>query len=190
MYAAHRAVVPRPFLLRLKRDCLASLSEVLIIPSLSLSLLLSRLCGTAVATEIYTYFLLSSPYSFSRVLHRASSSLLYSFTVSRPVRPPLFSPSLSARHTQLRGERPRLFVRAFHSRSLVLSLSFVSCNTLLCRVSRPLAFLALPPPPPFALRTLRSPFPPCPSPLSPTSGVSVVQRARRVGAQKHAARPC
>lgn len=94
---------------------------------------------------IYTYIFLSlfSPYPSSHVPYRASSSLLYSFTVSRPVRPPLFSLLFSLslfRYTAaLRGE---LFARAFHSRSLVLSLSFVGRNTLLSvlrRVGRSLA---------------------------------------------------
>lgn len=111
-----------------------------IISSFSLSLSLSRLCGTAVATEIY--FLLSSPCPFSRVLHRASSSLLYSFTVS-----PTRLWSLFSRAAVVHSCAARLFVRAFHSRSLVLSLSPVSCSTLLRRVSRPLAFLPPPPPP-------------------------------------------
>lgn len=186
MYATHRPAVvpPRP-----KRDYLASFSSALIISTLWHSCRNARI-------YIYTYIFLSlfSPYPSSRVPYRASSSLLYSFTVSRPVRPPLFSLLFSLfRYTAaLRGE---LFARAFHSRSLVLSLSFVGRNTLLSvlrRVGRSLAsslarsFAFLPPcspsrPP--TRRTLRAPFPPCPSPLSPTSGVSAVQRLRAASAE-------
>lgn len=172
-----------------------------IISRLSLALLLSRLCGTAVAMRVYIYthiFLsLFSPYPSSRVPYRASSSLLYSFTVSRPVRPPLFSALLSLfRYTAaLRGE---LFARAFHSRSLVLSLSFVGRNTLLSvlrRVGRSLASSlarsrsfhpaprpAHPPDTRFGLRFLRALrlF------LQPPASVlcsGYAQRARRAGAR-------
>lgn len=192
MYATHRpAVVPPP---RPKRDYLASFSSALIISTLWHS------CRNAcIYIYIYTYIFLSlfSPYPSSRVPYRASSSLLYSFTVSRPVRPPLFSAllSLSIHSCAIRDE---LFARAFHSRSLVLSLSFVGRNTLLSvlrRVGRSLASSlarsrsfhpaprpAHPPDARFGLRFLRALrlF------LQPPASVlcsGYAQRARRAGAR-------
>lgn len=178
---------PRP-----KRDYLASFSSALIISTLWHS------CRNA-CIYIYTYIFLSlfSPYPSSRVPYRASSSLLYSFTVSRPVRPPLFSAllSLSIHSCAIRGG---LFARAFHSRSLVLSLSFVGRNTLLSvlrRVGRSLASSlarsrsfhpaprpAHPPDARFGLRFLRALrlF------LQPPASVlcsGYAQRARRAGAR-------
>lgn len=116
-----------------------------IISRLSLALLLSRLCGTAVAMRVYIYihiyfFLFSLPIP-PRAFRTAPLPLFYIHSPSLDPSVHLCSPLFSLfRYTAaLRGE---LFARAFHSRSLVLSLSFVGRNTLLSvlrRVGRSLA---------------------------------------------------
>lgn len=176
---------------RLERDYLASFSSA---PEFfSIVLIISTPRHSC--RHRNTYSLLSSPpYPFSRVLHRASSSLLYSFTVvsTRPSTSVLSS-SLGRRRTQLRrrGERPRLVCSC-------VSLSIAHTFSLVCRLRHPPSLarsrsflppfpLPLPGPPGvhFGLRFLRALrlF------LQPPASVlycGYPRRARRAGAQKHA----
>lgn len=177
-----------------------------IISCLPLTFLLSRVflyrsyfgCGTAVTIYIYFFFSLLPPIP-SRALCTAPLPLFYIHSPSLDSSVhlcSLFLPRPSPYNAAaLRGERPGcLFVRFtldhsyFLSRLSAATPSFVTSEPL----ARSPAFLSPSlrprPPPPLTQCTFRSPFPPCPSPLSPTSGVSVVQRgyaqlARRAGAR-------
>lgn len=122
---------PRP-----KRDYLASFSSALIISTLWHS------CRNAC---IYIYIYISFSFLSLSLLARSVPRLFLSFIFihrlsTRPSTSVLRSSlSLSIHSCAIRGE---LFARAFHSRSLVLSLSFVGRNTLLSvlrRVGRSLA---------------------------------------------------
>lgn len=189
MYATHR----------LAMGSLFAQSEI--ISRLSLTLSLSRVVLyyfyfdfiVQLSMYIHIYFLLSF-YPFSRVPHRASSSLLYSFTVSRPVRPPLFSPPSSSFGLRLRTQLASTAALPRRAVCWCVSLSIARTFSLVCRLQHPPSSCwplapRVPssfPPARFGLRFLRAA---CPSPLSPTSGVSVVASAEG-RSQKHAARPC
>lgn len=122
-----------------------------IISRLSLALLLSRFCGTAVACiYIYIFFSLLLP---PRAFCTAPLPLFY-----------IHSPSLDpyvhlCRRTQLRRGPSCLFVRFTLDRSYFLShLSAATPSPV--GVGRSRSFLPPFPHPPSVRRTLRSPFPP------------------------------
>lgn len=187
--------------LRPKRDYLASPSSTLIISSFSLSLLLFRFerhsCRVMYIC-IYIFFSLLLPIPPSlRVPHRASSSFLYSFTVSQPVRPPLFSLPLSAVVSPVlsyaASRAVYSFVRFTLDHSYFLSRSSAAIPS---SAARSRSFLPPIPSLASARRTVRSPFPPRALRLFLQSPASVLYVRGYAAAsaegrgQKHAARPC
>lgn len=140
--------------------------HICIFPSLFLLSLLARPAPRLFLSFIFIHHRLST---------RPSTSVL--------------SSSLGRCHTYIHscaargGERPRLFVRFTLNRSYFLSrLSAVTPSSV---VSAARSRFCLSPSRTHA-RTLR--FPPCPSPLSPTSGVSVAPRQQALRAATRSTR--
>lgn len=190
MYAIYYSMVPLQSEIILRLPLMFLLSPVFLYRSYYLDS--AAQLSPCIYMCIYI-FLSSSPYPFSRAVHRASSSLLYSFTVSRLVRPPLFSLPLSAvvHAAALRGERPGcLFVRFTLDHSYFLSRLSAATPSSVASTARSAARVSPSHPPPPSVRPVHASLSVSSVPFASFSNLrrqcckaGYAQLARRAGAR-------